>query len=349
MSPGGEAPLPRAAGEGSGEGAAPPPAPLDVSVVMPTHRRDDTLLRCLEALAGQDYPRDRFEIVVVDDARSESVPRLVAAFAARNPSLSMRVLPGRGQGPATARNIGWRAARGRVIAFIDDDAYPADAHWLARGLAPFADDRVMGVSGSVHVPVDHPPTDFQRNVQGLERGEFVTCNAFYRRAALERVGGFDEAFTMPFREDSDLQYRVEDAGGVMVHAPDARVIHPAAPGRFAISLRLQRYSQFNALLYKKHPERFRRLLEPRPPLHYYGIIAAACTGMLAAITGRRTLAIASLTAWGVLEARFFGRRVRGTSRRPRHLLDLALTSLLIPWLSIYWRLRGALRYRVPFW
>jgi len=316
---------------------------------MPTYRRVDTLLRCLEALTRQDYPRDRFEILVVDDARSESVPRLVGDFAARNPGLNIRALPGQRRGPATARNIGWRAARGRVIAFIDDDAYPADERWLLRGLAPFADERVMGVSGSVHVPVDDPPTDFQRNVQGLERGEFVTCNAFYRRSALERVGGFDEAFTMPFREDSDLQYRVEDAGGAMVRVSEARVIHPAVPGPFAVSLRLQRYSQFNALLYKKHPRRFRRLLEPRPPYHYYGIIAAALTGLGAVLSGRPRLALTSFLAWGVLETRFFLRRARGTTRRPDHLLDLAVTSLLIPWLSVYWRLRGAIRYRVPFW
>jgi cellulose synthase/poly-beta-1,6-N-acetylglucosamine synthase-like glycosyltransferase len=273
---------------------------------------------------------------------------VVAGVAARHPDLRIRSLPGESRGPAAARNIGWRAAQGAIIAFVDDDAYPADRRWLEQGYSSFADPRVMAVSGRVHVPADDPPTDFQRNVQGLERGEFVTCNAFYRREALEWVGGFDEAFTMPFREDSDLQYRVQDLGGRLVHNPDAVVIHPAPPGRFAVSLRLQRYSQFNALIYKKHPRRYRRLLERRPPLHYYGIVAAALTGVGAALTGRKRLAGPSLLVWAALEGRFFLRRARGTSHRPRHLLDLALTSLVLPWLSVYYRLRGAIRYRVLF-
>ena len=97
---------------------------LAVSVVVPTFRRDETLLRLLAALAEQDLPRDRFEVVVVDDACSQSMPAAVAGFAAHEPGLRLRLLPGKSQGPATARNIGWRAATAPLIAFIDDDAYP---------------------------------------------------------------------------------------------------------------------------------------------------------------------------------------------------------------------------------
>jgi len=325
-----------------------PNEPASASVVVPTFRRDDTLKRLLDRLLRQDYPRDRFEIVVVDDACSASVPRLLAELATAHPDVALRTLPGRSRGPATARNIGWRAARGEVIAFIDDDAYPADEQWLREGLAPFADQRAAGAGGAVRVPVSEPPTDFQRNVKGLEVGEFLTCNVFYRREVLERIGGFDERFTAPYREDSDLQFRVAATGGLLVKSPRAVVVHPAVPGRFAISLRLQRYSLFNALIYKKHPERYRRDLERGRPLHYYAIVASAVAGLLALLGGRKAVALACGGVWVVLEGRFFWRRVRGASHRPRHLLDMALTSLLIPYISIYWRLRGAVRFRVFF-
>jgi GT2 family glycosyltransferase len=325
-----------------------PSETLDVSVVVPTYRRDDTLLRCLETLARQDFPSDRFEVIVVDDARSATTPRAVGGFASRHSGLDVRVLPGMCQGPAAARNVGWRAARGTVIAFIDDDAYPAGDGWLREGVSSFEDSRIAGVDGPVRVPADDPPTDFQRNVMGLERGTFITCNAFYRRSWLERVGGFDEEFRAPFREDSDLQYRVEAAGGVLVRNPRALVIHPAAPGRFAVSLRLQRYSQYNALMYKKHPARYRRDLEPRPPLHYYAIAGSALVGIGTLLAGRPKIAALPALIWAALSGRFFLRRARGTSHQPRHLADLALTSVVIPWLSIYYRLRGAVRYRVLF-
>ena len=325
-----------------------PPAALDVSVVIPTYRRDDLLRRCLERLIAQDFPRDRFEIIVVDDACSESTPPLVAEIAACHPEVTLRVLPGCGRGPATARNIGWRAARGAVIAFVDDDAYPADETWLREGWEAFRDERVAAVSGRTEVPAGDPPTDFQRNVKELEKGAFITCNAFCRRSVLEQVGGFDERFTAPFREDSDLQFRLEATGGVIRRNPRARVVHPAPPGRFAVSLRLQRYSVYNALLYKKHPVRYRREIQKLPPLHYYATLGSATGALVAALAGRRGSAVALALAWAGLEGRFFFRRARGASHRPRHLLDLALTSLLIPPLSIYWRLRGAVRYRVVF-
>jgi glycosyltransferase involved in cell wall biosynthesis len=320
-----------------------------VSVVVATYRRDELLARCLLHLLDQDLDAP-FEIDVVDDAQSDSTQGVIEAVLKARPDshVPITLLPGRSNGPATARNIGWRAARGEVIAFTDDDAYAPEATWLARGVGWFEDEEVAAVGGQVTVPADDPPTDFQRNVQALEDGEFLTCNAFYRRSALEAVGGFDERFTVPFREDSDLQYRVEMLGGRMVKDSELRIIHPAPRGRFAISLRLQRYSLFNALMYKKHPKRFRQRLQASPPLSYYGMLASGTLALFGAATGARRLSALSGTVWLALESRFFLKRIRGSSHAPRDLLDMAVTSVLIPPVSVYWRLRGAIKFKVLF-
>jgi glycosyltransferase involved in cell wall biosynthesis len=322
--------------------------PLDCSVVVPTFRRDRELARLLVALAAQDLPPSRFEVIVVDDACSPSTPGVVAAVRERYPDLNLRLIAGERRGPAAARNTGWRAAGGDVIALIDDDAYPAGATWLRRGLAALADQALAGVGGRVAVPIDGPPTDFQRNVKQLEHGVFLTCNAFYRRSALEAVGGFDERFRLPFREDSDLQFRLQAQGLRLAMLDAPVVIHPAPPGRFGISLRLQRYSFQNALIYKKHPRRYRAELESHPPLHYYAALGLLAGSLAALIRRRRGLAAMLLAGWLAVEARFFLQRAAGTSHRPLHLLDLAVTSVLIPPLSVYWRLRGALHHRVFF-
>jgi glycosyltransferase involved in cell wall biosynthesis len=318
------------------------------SVVVPTYRRDERLRVCLEGVLAQDAIGRVCEVVVVDDARSASVEPVIGALRARHPETPIVLLEGRSAGPAAARNLGWRRARGDIIVFIDDDAKPASPAWLRAGLERFGDRSVDAVSGAVTVPVEGRPTDFQRNVQQLERGVFLTCNAFYRRRALEAVDGFDERFAVPFREDSDLYYRVQSLGGACVMEPRARVIHPAPRGRFGVSLRLQRYSLYNALLYKKHPGRYRADVQAAPPLAYYAMLLLLTGGAIAAMARRRGLAALFLAGWGVLDGRFLLRRLQGTSHTPRDLADMLLTSIAIPPVSIYWRLRGALRFRTWF-
>jgi hypothetical protein len=102
---------------------------------------------------------------------------------------------------------------------------------------------------------------------------------------------------------------------------------------------------YNALIYKKHPERFGGL-RAGPPLLYYGILASGIGAVASAASGRRRTAAVLGASWLGLQSAFFLRRFRGVTHRPSHVADLLLTSVLIPPLSIYWRLRGALRYRV---
>jgi glycosyltransferase involved in cell wall biosynthesis len=317
-----------------------------VSVVLPTYHRDVLLRRCLDRLVSQRLEPSAYEIVVVDDARSTTAPQVVAHLAA-GAEVRIVCLPGAGRGPATARNIGWRTARAPVIAFIDDDAYPEDDLWLPNGLRRMDESAASAISGRVRVPVDDPPTDFQRNVRRLEQAAFLTCNAFVRRDVLERIGGFDERFGAAFREDSDLQFRIEAAGGVIERADEVRVVHPAPRGPWGVSLKLQRYSQYNALIYKKHPGRYAEL-NAGPPLAYYGMLGLLLAGMAAFVLGWTVVAAAALAVLAGLLAAFFVRRTSGTSKRPRDVLEMAITSLVIPPLSVYWRLRGAWRYRVLF-
>jgi glycosyltransferase involved in cell wall biosynthesis len=319
-----------------------------VSVVIPTYRRNDLLARCLRGVLSQDFD-EPFEIVVVDDGRTPGTASAIRAVQDEKcADVPIRLFDGPSRGPASARNLGWRAAQADLIAFIDDDAFPADRKWLRMGISRLREPNIAGVSGKVTVPIPARPTDFQRNVHALEQGTFLTCNAFYKRSALEAVDGFDERFTVPFREDSDLQFRIEASGGQLVREPEAHVIHPAPEGRFAQSLRLQRYSLFNALLFKKHPDRYRREIQPEPPWSYYVINGLAAATLASFVRGRRSLGLLTAGAWLAMNFQFFLRRQRGASRTPRHIADMLLTSFAIPPASVYWRLRGALRFRAWF-
>lgn len=328
----------------------PPGPPPRISVVVPTYRRPELLLRCLMGLLEQDIGPEAFEVLVVDDGHEDRVRHLVQALAGGPDVPVLRYLrPARGRGPAVARNFGWRAARGDIVAFTDDDTLPLDS-WLSAGEAAMRSGRWAALGGRVMVPLKpgRAPTDHEKMTQGLERAAFVTANAFVRRHALQQVQGFDERFTRAWREDSDLQFRLLDKAGPVGRCEDAVVLHPARPERWGLSLRQQKNAFFEALLYGKHPRRYVERIGLPVPWDYYAIVvlAALAVGLALAGIGGSALVSAGLALLGV--ARLTWRRLRGTSRAPGHVLEMAATSLLIPFLSVYWRLRGALHFRVWF-
>jgi GT2 family glycosyltransferase len=324
-------------------------AGLHASVVVPTCRRPQLLERCLTALVTQTLAPRRYEIIVCDDAPDDATRSLVERFADehRARGLNVHYLPVRAtQGPAAARNAGWQHARAPVIAFTDDDTIP-DAHWLEAGLAAITDD-VAAVSGAIVVPHPEQPTDYEADASALERAEFATANAFVRRVALATVNGFDERFTAAWREDSDLQFALTRAGGRIVHASDAVVVHPVRPARWGVSLAQQKKNRFEALLYFKHRRLYKRHIALRPPLDSYAIVIAAIATVLGATHGAPPIAAAGAFVWFAMTARLFVRRMRGRSRAWKHVAEMAVTSILIPFLSIFWRIYGAVRYRTWF-
>ncbi|WP_435018228.1 glycosyltransferase family 2 protein [Tundrisphaera sp. TA3] len=312
-----------------------------ISVVVPTCRRPDLMARCLDALAAQSLDRSDFEVIVVDDAGEEPTRRLVEGQGAL-----YLATPGGPLGPASARNLGWRHASAPMIAFTDDDCLP-DPAWLAEGLAALGHDEVAA-TGRVVVPIPEAPTDYERDAAGLAGAEFVTANLFCRRGALEAVGGFDERFAVAWREDSDLHFALIGRGGRIARAPLAVVVHPVRPARWGVSLGQQRKSLFDALLFRKHPALYRLKIRPGPPWDYYATVASAGLALLGLALGSRALALAAAGLWAGLTARFCLARLRWTTRRPGHVAEMVATSAAIPFLSVFWRLYGAWKFRARF-
>ena len=322
-----------------------------ITVVIPTYRRAGLLRRCLEAVLIQDYAGE-LEVIVVDDGGTDDTRDMVADLARRSGAPKLRYLrPSLAHGPAVARNCGWRAARGELIAFTDDDAVPTRG-WVSEGAAAMGSEpaasRYAAVCGRVRVPVAEPPTDHERMTQGLEEAAFVTANAFVWRVALVQVRGFDERFTRPWREDSDLQFRLMRDVGQVGRCEGAVVLHPVRAERWGVCLRQQRNAYFDALLYKKHPRMYREWIHRLPPWDYYLIVLFALGALLLALGGAPTAAKISGLAALALVVRFAFRRLRHTARTPAHVAEMLVTSALVPFLSVYWRLRGAVAFRVLF-
>lgn len=329
--------------------AASDTATLDVSVVLPTCGRLDLLDRCLDALTRQTLDRATYEIVIVDDDPNHNTLHLVAGWRARTLERGPRlvyVANDGPHGPSASRNRGWRAARAGIVAFTDENTVPSPT-WLASGMAAF-NDRIDVLCGRIQMPRPARPTDYQRDACRLETAEFAASNFFCRKQVLEALDGFDERFTEPGREDSDLHFRLLGIGANIVFAPQALVVQPVPPAPWGVSLLDTKKITFDALLYKKHPQLYRQKIRRTPRWDYYAIVAlllAALAGMLA---GSPTASLAAAGAWLALTVRLCAQRLAGTAKTPSHIVEMIITSALVPPLAVFWQIAGAIRYRVRF-
>ncbi len=330
------------AAEGNAQG-------IRISVVVPTCGRPELLERCLTALTSQSCDSTRFEIIVVDDAPAPATREVVANWAGRTRVTGPRMtyLPSHGpHGPAAARNRGWQSASGIIIAFTDDDTVP-HRDWLSMGLAAF-DGATQAAWGRIIMPLDHQPTDYERDARHLEHAEFVTANCFCLKSLLEELDGFDERFRLAWREDADIYFRMLQADVAIRHVPDAVVEHPIRPARWGVSLSQQRKIQFDALLFKKHRALYRQKIRASARWDYYAIVACLVLMLATPVLGLGGIALAAALCWAALTARFCVQRLRGTVMNTSHVAEMVVTSMLIPPLAVFWRLVGALRFRTGF-
>lgn len=327
---------------------------IDVSVVIPTYKRMGLLYQCLSALDRQDFDPRRMEVIVVTDGPDLDTYWLMEGAMEGGPCFRCYSLTQK-KGPAAARNLGWQLAAGKLILFTDDDCLPEPnwvrSYWEAysrhAGLHAVQDH--VAFKGSVIVPFpERRPTDYEKNVARLETAEFVTANCACPRTLLFDIGGFDESFTMAWREDSDLQFKLLERETPVITVAKARVVHPVRKGFWGISLKEQKKSFFDALLYKKHPELFRKRIYAQPVWRYYFMILLFLSSVALLLAGAVTAGIAAGVFWLLLSLDFSRKRLAGTSRSFLHVTEMLVTSMIIPFLSVYWRVYGAVRYKTFF-
>ena len=256
-----------------------------VSVVIACPRRSWMLDECLAALGNQSYRN--FEVIVLPDGdlsgQSQDIRTAEAGGSqpsTRNSQLStlnfkLSTLPTGKVRPAEKRNIGIKAAKGEIIAFIDDDAYP-DAHWLEYAVRYFGDETIGAVGG----PGVTPPGDsflarmggrvydnllvsgnyrYRYKAGGVRRDvdDYPSCNLFVRKALLDSFGGYRTDFWPG--EDTLLCKDIVDAGKRIVYDPWVVVCHHRRPLFGAHLRQLGRYAFHRGYFCKRYPSNSLRL------------------------------------------------------------------------------------------
>ena len=313
-----------------------------ISVVIPTYRRPELLSRCLAALQRQTFPAAHYEVIVVGDGVDFPSRNIVHTLQKKNNYLHYYEIK-RKKGPAAARNYGWKQAAGKLIAFTDDDCVPS-FDWLQAFWDSFQSCNKANIcmSGRLIVPIPKIPTDYEKNVSLLETADFITANCACTKVALRMVNGFDEDFPIAWREDSALEFAMRSYNIPIVKVEDAVVLHPVRKAFWGVSLKEQKKSMYDVLLHKKHPGFFGNKVN----WLYYAIAISSITAIIALIVHKPVTGFIALGIWLLLIGSFVIRRLHKTILSFSHVTEMITTSIFIPYLSIYWTLRGALRYKV---
>jgi len=251
-----------------------------VSVVVATKNRSDSLRKLLHALVNQTY--QDFDVAIIDDGSEPGHAeknRDYCNCASKN--ISVKYFHRKAAGVGAARNYGISKCTGEIIACTDDDCLPS-RDWISNAIKYFDDSRIAGIEGLIISDVD--PSQHRRykivSNERFLRGKrcfyagFMTANMFYRRSIVEKVGGFDEKFRLPLRDDSDIAWRILKHGEIPF-ASDVIVLHPAK--------KRQRFDPIHymndAYLFHKHPTEFIEFFKAQPllidPRYWFYVIKGA--------------------------------------------------------------------------
>jgi GT2 family glycosyltransferase len=296
------------------------------SIIVATRARPAQLADCLRSLAALAYSRDEFEVIVVDDGSPTTMDNVVTAVRGLMTVILLRTSHA---GPAAARNAGARAARGRFVAFTDDDCRVA-SDWL-KGLNArlcHTPDRMVGGSVINKLVDNNYAVTSQIILDAVyahynsdpEDASFFASNNMAMSAELfHKLGGFDEGFPRAAAEDRDICNRWRHAGHKMTYAPDSVVYHShemTMPGF------CRQHFNYGRGAWQYHARRAQRGSgRISNDLSFHAHLPRLLRRPLSELQPRQKIAVAGLLAvWQVANAAGFFCQALGVSRqtRPRH-------------------------------
>jgi GT2 family glycosyltransferase len=205
-------------------------------------------MRCLNSLLAQDFPRERFEVIVCDDGSTEQLSGTVEQF--QSEAFPIRLIRQDRRGPAAARNLGIRVSASPLVLLIDSDIV-ADKGLIRNLIAALEKNSNWTGAEACLLPIEGIESPLWEAPEALQGGRFHTAAIAYRRKALWAAGGLDESFPFAACEDVELAARILSQGPIGF-VPEAKAYHPRRRVNFRGRWRARRHWKYLAILAKRY-------------------------------------------------------------------------------------------------
>ena len=227
-----------------------------ISVVVPMYNSEKTIVNTIKALLKQNYPKNKYEIILVDDGSTDKTVEVASKFP-------VKIIKLKHKGPAHARNVGVKKSKGNIVLFTDADCIP-DKNWIKNMVNPFKNEEVAGVSGTYktlnkdNLLARFIGYDIQYRHENMKKRRYIdfvgTFSAGYRKSVFLNERGFNTFFLTSSGEDPELSYRIAKKYKI-VFQPSAFVWHPH-PDKLKKYL-IQKYWRiyWRFFMYDKHKEK----------------------------------------------------------------------------------------------
>lgn len=229
-----------------------------ISIIVPVYNGERTLNECIDSLINLEYPKDKLEIIIVDNNSTDSTRNIIERYPVIC-ALETKV------GSYAARNKGIYISKGEIQLFTDSDCV-VDKYWAQNIIKKFNDTSVGLIGGKV---ITYNPTSiverYLESISSLDnetsiksrKPSVVTANAAIRKQILVEIGFFDDSFTSG--GDYDVSWRIHQKGHVIAYEPTAIVYHNHKTDFKSLAMKEFRYGYGNVQLLKKHSDnnRFR--------------------------------------------------------------------------------------------
>lgn len=250
--------------------------PINISVIIICLNEEEHIGDCLRSLIDQTYPKNLYEIIVVDGNSVDKTQDIIQSYVTSHSFIRMVVE--NKKGAAAARNSGLVQTAHDHIAFIDADC-EAPADWLSILAGHLEksvkmDSGVIGVGGrnipppnadkfveAIGIAMDHFIGSFN-SPQGrqFKKKNYVhslsNLNVLYIKKPLMDIGGYDESLKSE-AEDADINFRLSRKGDRFLYIPESFVWHKLRPTPGKWFLNMFRYGKGRARLLKRHPDMWR--------------------------------------------------------------------------------------------